>query len=96
MIELSSEARNAYEEMVASLEKGEGYEDQDEFPQNLPALQDTAQQTSESDEPEYSTFLKFRTCRILYNKHLQSIKKSTVHHIVWLVCKEVKWSNMQG
>lgn len=53
MIELSSEARNAYEEMVASLEKGEGYEDQDEFPQNLPALQDTAQQTSESDEPEY-------------------------------------------
>ncbi|MGH0186322.1 UNVERIFIED_CONTAM: hypothetical protein FKN15_021066, partial [Acipenser sinensis] len=54
VIELSSEARNAYEEMVASLEKGEGYEDQDEFPQNLPALQDTAQQTSESDEPEYT------------------------------------------
>ncbi|XP_041087792.1 selenocysteine insertion sequence-binding protein 2-like isoform X2 [Polyodon spathula] len=52
-IELSSEARNAYEAMVASLEKGEGYDDQDEFPQNLPALQDTAQPTSESDEPEY-------------------------------------------
>ncbi|XP_066566915.1 selenocysteine insertion sequence-binding protein 2 isoform X2 [Amia ocellicauda] len=55
MIELSSEARIAYEEMIASLEKADEFEGTQELPVNQPALSssDLTQHQPETEEPEY-------------------------------------------